>query len=109
MYPGGGRAWNRAETRTRHSPGIQPADVEELAARAAAAVVLSQATNKELQIHPDTCRYLQGRSIAVHLAETGEAVKIYHDLTAGTLVAGLFYSACWPPFPSASTQTAAAP
>ena len=24
LYPGGGRAWDWAETGTRHSPGIQP-------------------------------------------------------------------------------------
>jgi hypothetical protein len=30
LYPGGGRPWNWSETGTRHSPGIQPEDVEEL-------------------------------------------------------------------------------
>jgi hypothetical protein len=43
LYPGGGRAWDWAEAGTRHSPGIQPADVEELVARGATTVVLSQA------------------------------------------------------------------
>jgi hypothetical protein len=42
LYPGGGRDWDWAETGTRHSPGIQPADVEELLAHGATAVVLSQ-------------------------------------------------------------------
>ncbi len=41
LYPGGGRDWNWAETGTRHSPGIQPADVEELLAHGATTVVLS--------------------------------------------------------------------
>src|SRR5499427_4765114 len=41
LYPGGGRAWGWAETGTRHSPGIQPADVEELLAHGATSVVLS--------------------------------------------------------------------
>jgi hypothetical protein len=94
LYPGGGRAWDWAETGTRHSPGIQPADVEELVARGATTVVLSQGMNKQLQVHPDTCRYLDKRSITVHVAETREAVKIYNDLTEGTLVAGLFHSTC---------------
>ncbi len=30
LYPGGGREWDWTETGTRHEPGIQPADVEEL-------------------------------------------------------------------------------
>ena len=94
LYPGGGRAWDWAETGTRHSPGIQPADVEELVARGATTVVLSQGMNKQLQVHPDTRRYLEERSITVHIAETREAVEIYNDLTEGTLVAGLFHSTC---------------
>jgi len=94
LYPGGGRAWDWAETGTRHSPGIQPADVEELVARGATAVVLSQGMNKQLHVHPDTGRYLDERSITVHVAETREAVKIYNDLTERTLVAGLFHSTC---------------
>jgi len=48
LYPGGGRAWDWAETGTRHSPGIQPADVEELVAHGATTVVLSQGMNKQL-------------------------------------------------------------
>jgi hypothetical protein len=94
LYPGGGRAWDWAETGTGHSPGIQPADVEELVARGATTVVLSQGMNKQLQVHPDTCRYLEERSITVHVAETREAVEIYNDLTEGALVAGLFHSTC---------------
>lgn len=94
LYPGGGRAWDWAETRTRHSPGIQPADVEELVAHGATTVVLSQGMNKQLHVHPDTCRYLEERSITVRVAETREAVRIYNDLTEGALVAGLFHSTC---------------
>ncbi len=94
LYPGGGRAWDWAETGTRHSPGIQPADVEELVARGATAVVLSQGMNKQLHVHPDTYRYLDERSITVHVAETREAVKIYNELTERALVAGLFHSTC---------------
>ena len=94
LYPGGGRAWDWAETGTRHSPGIQPADVEELVACGATTIVLSQGMNKQLHVHPDTCRYLEERSITVHVAETREAVKIYNDLTNDTLVAGLFHSTC---------------
>jgi hypothetical protein len=83
LYPGGVRAWDWAETGTRHSPGIQPADLEELVARGAATVVLSQGMNKQVHIRPDTCRYLDERSITVHVAETRQAAKIYNDLAEG--------------------------
>jgi hypothetical protein len=63
LYPGGGRAWDWTETGTRHSPGTQPADVEELVARGATAVALSRGMNKRLRMRPDTCRYLEERSI----------------------------------------------
>jgi hypothetical protein len=94
LYPGGGRAWDWAETGTRHSPGIQPADVEELVARGATTVVLSRGMNEQLHVHPDTRRYLEQRSVTVHVAETREAVKIYNDLAEGALVAGLFHPTC---------------
>ena len=94
LYPGGGRVWDWAETGTRHSPGIQPADVDELVAHGATTVVLSQGMNKQLHVPPDTCRYLEERSITVHVAETREAVKIYNELTEGALVGGLFHSTC---------------
>jgi hypothetical protein len=94
LYPGGGRPWNWAGTGTRHSPGIQPADVEELLAHGADAVVLSQGMNERLQVHPATRRYLQQHSVRVHVAKTRQAVKIYNDLAKGTLVAGLFHSTC---------------
>ncbi len=94
LYPGGGRAWDWAETGTRHSPGVQPADVEELVTRGATTVVLSQGMNKQLEVHRDTRRYLEEHSITVHVAETREAVKIYNGLTEDTLVAGLFHSTC---------------
>jgi hypothetical protein len=50
LYPGGGRDWDWNETGTRHAPGIQPADVEELLARGATAVVLSLGMNRRLQV-----------------------------------------------------------
>jgi len=94
LYPGGGREWDWNETGTRHSPGIQPADVEELLAHGATVVVLSLGMNRRLQVGPGTLDYLASRSVAAHVAETREAVKIYNDLADGVPVAGLFHSTC---------------
>jgi len=94
LYPGGGREWDWNETGTRHSPGIQPADVEELLARGATTVVLSQGMDQQLQVAPATQDYLDQRSVTVHVAETREAVKIYNELAERMLVGGLFHFTC---------------
>ena len=94
LYPGGGREWDWAETGTRHSPGIQPADVEELLAHGATTVVLSQGMDKMLNVDPATLEYLQRRSVTVHVAETREAARIYNDLAGKIPVGGLFHSTC---------------
>jgi len=61
LCPGGGREWDWEETGTRHSPGIQPADVEELVAHDATAVVPSLGMHRRLQVDPRTLDYLAGR------------------------------------------------
>jgi predicted enzyme related to lactoylglutathione lyase len=61
--------------------------------------VLSQGMNKQLQVHPATHRYLEQRSITVHVAGTREAVKTCNELAEGVPVAGLFHSTCCP-FPA---------
>jgi hypothetical protein len=94
LYPGGGRAWDWAETGTRHSPGIQPGDIQELVDRGATTVVLSRGMNRRLQVPPATRRYLEQRSVGVHVAETREAAKIYNDLADTEPAAGLFDSTC---------------
>ena len=68
--------------------------MEELLARGATAVVLSLGMNRRLQVGPRTLDYLAGRSVAAHVAETREAVKIYNDLAEAAPVAGLFHSTC---------------
>jgi hypothetical protein len=94
LYPGGGRAWDWSETGTRHSPGIQPADVEELLAHGATVVVLSRGMQLQLQIDPGTYRILDERAVPVHVAETTDAVRIYNELAAVQPVGGLFHSTC---------------
>jgi hypothetical protein len=94
LYPGGGRDWDWAETGTRHSPGIQPADVEELLAHGATSVVLSLGMDQQLQVSPATLDFLRERSVAVQIAETQEAARIYNKLAEDTPVGGLFHSTC---------------
>src|SRR5487761_1201660 len=70
LYPGGGREWDWNETGTRHSPGIQPADVEELLTHGATEVVLSLGMDRRLRVDPRTLDFLAGRSVLAHVAAT---------------------------------------
>ena len=95
LWPGGGRQWDWAETRTRHHPGIQPADVEELLTTGCTTIVLSQGMLGRLNIGPDTQTLLRRRKIELHVQPTPKAVKIYNQLAdQGVAVGGLFHSTC---------------
>jgi hypothetical protein len=94
LFPGGGRAWDWNETGTRHKPGIQPADVEELISHGATTVVLSQGMDMKLHVDQATLTFLQEKGITIHVAETRQAVKIYNTLAENTPVGGLFHSTC---------------
>jgi hypothetical protein len=95
LYPGGGRAWDWGETGTKHQPGIQLADVEELVERGAAAIVLSRGMDLKLHVPDATVGFLEAKGLEVHVAETRKAVKIYNSLVAsGTAVGGVFHSTC---------------
>src|SRR4051812_31423333 len=80
LYPGGGDAWDWSLTGTQHSPGIQPADVEDLLARGATVLVLSRGMRLRLEVDPRTMALIEERGIIVHMAETTDAVAIYNEL-----------------------------
>lgn len=95
LWPGGGRAWDWNETGTRHVPGIQPADVEELLDHGSAVIVLSRGMQKRLRTAPETRTYLDEQGIPYHIKETKEAAALYNDLAErGERVGGLFHSTC---------------
>ena len=94
LYPGGGREWDWSETGTRHEPGIQPADVQELIDRGCRVVVLSRGMELRLQTMPETVSHLRDRGVEVHVLETKAAAELYNRLAAGTPVGGLFHSTC---------------
>jgi hypothetical protein len=94
LYPGGGRPWDWRETGTRHVPGIQPADVEELLQKGSEVVVLSRGMEGRLQVCPETLRLLRESGVTVHVEETGAAVDLYNELARDARVGGLFHSTC---------------
>lgn len=95
LWPGGARAWNWRETGTRHVPGIQLADVEELLERGCDVVILSRGQQLALQTKPEVLAALQSSGIEVLQLESNEAVAKYNELTAaGRRVGALIHSTC---------------
>jgi hypothetical protein len=94
IYPGGARAWDWRETGTRHSPGIQPADVQELIDHGAKAVVLSKGIWERLHVCPETLALLADNNIDVDVLATENAVKRFNQLRESVPVGGLFHSTC---------------
>ena len=95
LWPGGGRTWDWNETGTRHEPGIQPEDVEELLEHGSTVVVLSRGQQLQLRTMPTTLELLRDRGIEVHADETRTAVTRSNDLASrGVPVGGLFHSTC---------------
>jgi len=95
LYPGGARAWDWNETGTSHTPGIQPADVEELLDNGAEVVVLSKGMNERLGVKRETLQMLDEQGVEAHVLQTKKAVECYNQLQAdGEPVGGLFHSTC---------------
>jgi hypothetical protein len=94
LFPGGSREWNWRETRTAHSPGIQPADVQELLDHNAKIVVLSRGMKECLHVPRETLDFLKEREVAAHVLPTAEAVQLYNRLAETESVGGLFHTTC---------------
>lgn len=94
LYPGGGGEWDWRETGTRHRPGIQPADVQELIDKGCAVVILSRGMHLMLETMPETLAMLADAGIAVHMLETNAAVGLYNTLAQDHAVGALLHSTC---------------
>ena len=95
LFPGGARTWDWNESGTRHNPGIQWADVEELVEKRAKVVVLTKGVEKALNVPQATIDALEEQGITVKVAQTEEAVNLYNELVEkGEAVGGLFHSTC---------------
>lgn len=94
LFPGGARTWDWNETGTRHEPGIQPSDVEELLEHGATAIVLSKGFDERLGVTRDVLRMLEERGIATYVRQTGEAIELYNQLRESERVGALIHSTC---------------
>ena len=94
LFPGGARAWDWNETGTRHEPGIQPGDVEELLERGTTAIVLSKGFYGRLGVTPEALQMLEDRGVAAHVRQTEEAIALYNELRETQKVGALIHSTC---------------
>ncbi|NWU90753.1 AAMDC protein, partial [Upupa epops] len=78
-----------------HSPGVQPADLEEVVRKGVKTVVIGRGMSKALQVPPSTVEYLKNNGIDVLVLQTEKAVEEYNALAAqGVKVGGVFHSTC---------------
>lgn len=94
LYPGGAREWDWNETGTRHDPGVQVADAEELVEHGARTVVLSRGVNERLRVPGATVAWLERRGVRVHVLPTPDAVERYNELASEEAVGALIHSTC---------------
>lgn len=94
LYPGGAREWDWRETGTRHVPGIQPQDVEELLERGCRSIVLATGMEERLRVRRQTKKLLEDRGVVYEVLPTRRAVERYNELTATELVGALIHSTC---------------
>ena len=94
VFPGGACEWDWRETGTHHTPGIKPADVEELVAQGAVAVVLSKGIWERLQVCPETLELLAETGVEVDILQTEAAVERFNELRESVPVGTLIHSTC---------------
>jgi hypothetical protein len=95
VWPGGAKDWDWNNTGTRHQPGIQPGDIEDILARDIEVVILSRGMNMRLQTLPKTEELLRSRGIEYHIEQTSQAIEMFNKLMKqGKKVGGIFHSTC---------------
>ncbi|MDP9794865.1 hypothetical protein J2S43_003377 [Catenuloplanes nepalensis] len=94
IFPGGVREWDWSETGTRHRPGVQPEDVEELLDHGATTIILSTGMDEALQVPDATIEHLDEQGVDVHVLETRAAVALYNELSPHRPVGALIHSTC---------------
>ncbi|XP_053729285.1 mth938 domain-containing protein-like [Synchiropus splendidus] len=95
VWPGGSRAWDWRETGTRHVPGVQPADLDEVLKSGVDTLVIGRGMNEVLQVPPATVNFVTQKGVDVRVLQTEKAVAEYNCLvTQGAKVGGVFHSTC---------------
>lgn len=95
IWPGGATEWDWRLTGTRHQPGIQPADIEEILAQGVEVLILSRGMDLMLHTCPETEDLLRAKGIEYFIEETKQAAAYFNQLMEeGKKVGGIFHSTC---------------
>jgi len=95
VWPDGAREWRWGETGTHHSPGIQPADIEEILALDVDVLVLGRGQLGRLGVSIETDDLLRKCGVSYHIEKTQKAVTLFNELVRkGKRVGGVFHSTC---------------
>lgn len=94
LYPGGSREWDWKETGTRHNPGIQPEDIEELLDHEAEVIILSKGFHERLQVMDKTIELLEKKNVSYFTLQTEKAVEKYNNLCNKKRTGALIHSTC---------------
>ena len=95
LFPGGARAWDWNETGTRHTPGVQAADLEELLEHGARVVVVGRGVHERLGVTDEARRRLDDAGVVHEALATPDAVERYGELRReGRAVAALIHTTC---------------
>jgi hypothetical protein len=94
LYPGGIAEWDWGKTGTRHDPGIQIADLEDLVATRPDVIILSRGVDLVLQVPSATIDFALGHAPTVLVLQSEQAVAAYNERIAGERVVALVHSTC---------------
>src|SRR5262245_22074977 len=94
LFPGGGEEWDWRRTGTRHDPGIQIADLEDLVATKPDVVILSRGVDLVLQVPQATVDHARAHAKAVLVLQSEQAVAVYNRRVANERVVALIHSTC---------------
>jgi hypothetical protein len=95
LAPGLVEEWDWNRTGTRHRPGIQIADLDDLIALSPDVVILSRGIDLVLQVPDVTVAWARERAAEVLVLQSAEAVERYNErVLAGARVVALIHSTC---------------
>ncbi|CAF0781719.1 unnamed protein product [Rotaria sp. Silwood1] len=99
LFPGGAEEWDWNKTNTRHVPGIQQTDVEDLIEKGAKYIVLSKGMRNQLETSKETKDFLEEKNMKLDvdyfIETTPEACKRYNQLVEENKPVGaLLHSTC---------------
>jgi hypothetical protein len=95
LFPGGAEEWDWRRTGTRHDPGIQAADLEDLLGAKPDVVILSRGVELVLQVPQATIDFARSRAAEVLVLQSEQAVAEYNRrVGAGERIVALIHSTC---------------